>query len=205
MTREAWLRRVWCALGVVGAAAGCSTTKDPGAAHDAGIDATHDAAIDSPPAVAFEGLTPHEWSLASANGQWQITLADVGGASACALSTDQHNGLGAAGGEIIIHLPVADDSSTPASPCPANNYTLHKCPNDVGTAAFVPAGCGFYRKFDANGAVIGTTPSLTGTVKIAGTATSCTLRVDVGFLGQSFSQQASLTNGATAQPWCLQN
>jgi len=103
--------------------------------------------------------------LATANGTSQIAISDVTGSKACALSTDQHNGLGAAGGEILIHLPDPSDDT-----CPAGNYTLLKCPNKIGTAAFVPAGCGFYRKFDATGAAIGTTASLTGVVKISGTA-----------------------------------
>ena len=67
----------------------------------------------------------------------------------------------------------------------------------------MPAGCGFYRKFDATGAVIGTTASLSGVVKISGDATTCTMIVTVGFLGMSFTQQAALKNSSIVQPWCV--
>lgn len=196
MTRQAWVH--WCVVAVAVAAAGCK--KSSGETKDAGIDAPIDAAIDAPPSVTYENLTPTEWSLALVSNQWQIAISDVAGDKACALSTDQHNGLDVAGGEIIIHLP-----DTATGPCPAGSFTLQKCPNNLGTEALVPAGCGFYRKFDASGAVIGTTPSLSGLVKIAGTVTSCTMIVTVGFLGKSFTHQATLVNGQTAQPWCVQD
>lgn len=191
MIRQAWV----IALGTM-CAVGCTTTKNG------------DDTVDATPAVQFTGMTSTEWTLANVNGQWQIAISDADqthDAQACALSTDQHNGLGTAGGEIIVALPKADDGSVPATPCPADNYTLQKCANSLGTGAFVPAGCGFYRQFDANGAVVGTTASLTGVVKIAGDETSCTMIVSVGFLGKSFSEQVTLANGATAQPWCVRD
>jgi hypothetical protein len=193
MTRQAWVIALLC----VATAAGCNTK----AGGDDGADATK--------SVAFTGLTPSEWSLFNANGEWQIALSDANmahDAQGCALSADQHNtGLGTSGGEIIIHLPAADDGSTPATPCPANNYTLQKCTNNLGTGAFVPAGCAFYRQFDPNGAVIGTAASLTGVVKIAGDGGACTMIVTVGFLGKSFTAQATLMNSTAVQPWCVRD
>jgi hypothetical protein len=191
MTRQAWVIAILCV------AVGCTNSKTGGG----------DLA-DAPPGVTFTGLTPTEWSLASANGQWQIALSDADTAheaQGCALATDQHNGLGAAGGEIVIGLPKADDGSTPASPCPADNYTLQKCANILGTGAFVPPGCAFYRQFDATGAVVGTTASLNGVVKISGDQGACTVIVTVGFFGKSFTEQTTLVNGATAQPWCMRD
>jgi hypothetical protein len=171
------------------AAAGCNTT------NDGGIDAPP-----PPPVVTYSGLEPHAWSLATVNGQMQISISDVASATTCSASTDQHTAIGAAGGQILIHLamPVTET-------CPNGSYDLNKCANDPGAAAFVTAGCGFYRKYDASGAFVGSTPSLTGLVKFSGTAASCTMIVTVGFLGMSFTQQATFVHGETAQPWCVEN
>ncbi|HET9627773.1 MAG TPA: hypothetical protein VFP84_40725 [Kofleriaceae bacterium] len=172
-------------------------------AHVAGCETNNDGGVDAPPpppVVTYEGLDPHEWSLATVNGQMQISISDVASPTACAASTDQHNTIGAAGGQIIIHLamPVTET-------CPNGSYDLSKCSNLPGNDAFVTTGCGFYRKYDAAGAVLGSTPSLTGLIKFSGTASTCTMIVTVGFLGRSFTQQATFVNGQTAQPWCVEN
>src|ERR1700755_1955559 len=105
MIGKALLPRVGGALGVVVVIGSCKTNNPPAVPIDAAIDAP--PPIDGPPPIAYEGLVPTEWSLANANNRWQIAISDVAGNAACALSADQHNGLGVAGGEIIIQLPDA--------------------------------------------------------------------------------------------------
>jgi hypothetical protein len=146
--------------------------------------------------VAFERFTSDTWSLTTVGGSTQISISDTGGAAACALSTDQHNGLGAAGVEIILHLPT-----TSTETCPQGSYDLSKCPASLGADAFVPAGCAFYRKFDASGTSLGIAAAIDGVIVVSGTASSCTIRATIGFVGASFSEIFTLMNGTT-QPWC---
>src|SRR5882762_3647826 len=128
------------ALAFVMMVSGCGSS---GSSDDTAVDA-------GPPQIAYERFTSVTWSLATAGGRAQLSISDTPGTAACALSTDQHNSLGAAGVQIILQLP-----STVTEICPQGKYQLEKCPADLGTAAFVPAGCAFYRKFDAQGNIVG--------------------------------------------------
>jgi hypothetical protein len=160
-----------------------------------------DAEIDAgDPLIMFEDFTPASWSLSVTGDRAQLSMTDAPtGATACGLSVDHQRTLGAAGVQIILHLP---DPVT--GPCPSGNYTMKECPTALGTAAYVPAGCVFYRKWDAQGKLVGIASTLTGNITVVGSATSCTFQVRLGFrsTGSSFGETLNLTDGASAQPWC---
>jgi hypothetical protein len=154
---------------------------------------------DAAPMIMYERFVSTTWSLSTIGGASQLTITDAAGAAACALSVDQKRTLGGAGVEIILQLagPVTDT-------CPAGHYSINgKCPATFGTDAYVPAGCAFYRKWDAQGALVGFTVAINGEITIVGTPDSCTIRASVGFLGASFDEVFTMTNGAGAQPWCM--
>lgn len=155
---------------------------------------------DAAPTLMFEQFTSKTWSLSVVGGVAQLSITDAAGPTACALATDQKAGLPSAGVQIIVALP-----GTLTEPCPATvgGYQVMKCPATLGTGAAVPQGCAFYRRWDANGTLLGATAALNGVITLNGTATSCTIRANVGFLGANFGEQFSLTGGTGAQPWCM--
>src|SRR5882762_11241451 len=75
------------ALAFVMMVSGCGSS---GSSDDTAVDA-------GPPQIAYERFTSVTWSLATAGGRAQLSISDTPGTAACALSTDQHNSLGAAG------------------------------------------------------------------------------------------------------------
>lgn len=175
-------------LVLVVAAAGCKASSSE---TDGGVP-------DGEPIVMFQPFTSTTWSLAMAGGAAQLSITDGSGAAACALSVDQHHTLGAAGVQIILQLP---DMVT--APCPTNHYTIMQhCSASLGSAAYVPAGCAFYRQWDAQGKTIGIAAAINGEITFVGDTTSCSIRANVGFLGASFAETITLANGAGAQPWC---
>lgn len=170
------------------AAGGCT----PQSAFDPGPDAA--------PIIMYDPLTSHTWSLSIMGSAAQLSITDGSGPAACALSADQRRGLGAAGGQIILRLPVM---ATDMCPALVSGYELRSnCPATLGSEAYVPEGCAFYRRWDAQGAPLGITVALNGVIKSTGNGTSCTIYANVGFLGAAFSEMVSLTNGTGAQPWC---
>jgi hypothetical protein len=133
-------------------------------------------------------------------GAAQLSITDGSGAAACALAEDQRNSLGAAGGQIILRLPGMVTDTCPVN---AGGYTIRtNCPATLGSEAYVPEGCAYYRRWDAQGAPLGITVALNGEITIAGSASSCTIRANVGFLGAAFSEVLTLTTGTGPQPWC---
>jgi hypothetical protein len=187
---ERWLCALVSLTVAGGAAGGCSSSTSEDDAPPP----------DGTPAISYVPFTSMTWSLATMSGTSQLSISDQPGAAACALGSDQHHSLGAAGVQIILHLP---DPTTET--CPQGNYTLMKCAAQLGTDAYVPAGCAFYRQFDAQGNVLGIAPGIDGVVSIAGTASSCAIRATVGFVGASFTEMFALANGDAAQPWCGSN
>ncbi len=154
-------------------------------------------APDAPPALAFQPFTSTTWSLQVTGTAAQLSITDGAGAAACALAQDHQNGLGVAGSQLIVHLPNVGSGA-----CPAGNYTLRSnCASSPGTAAFVTEGCAYYRRWDAQGISLGIIPARNGNITIGGSATSCSINANFGFVGGSFSETFSLNNGTT-QPWC---
>jgi len=169
------------------AAAGC-TPQDGGTDPDANVT----------PIIMYDPLTSMTWSMSMMGGAAQISITTGTGAAACALAVDQRNGLGAAGGQIILRLP-----ETVTDTCPVGSHTIRSnCAATLGSEAYVAAGCAFYRRWDAQGVPLGITVALNGVITVAGTAASCTINAGVGFLGAAFSEMVSLTNGTGVQPWC---
>lgn len=153
---------------------------------------------DGEPIVVFQPFTSTTWSLAMAGGAAQLSITDGAGAAACALPVDHQNSLGAAGVQIILQLP-----GTVTGTCPAGTYTLlQRCAATLGAAPYVPAGCAFYRQWDARGQSIGIAAAINGEITIVGDATACSIRANVGFLGGSFAETFTLRDNAGAQPWC---
>lgn len=158
-----------------------------------------DATSDAEPIIMFQPFTSMTWSLSLTSGAAQLSITDGGGAAACALSVDHQRSLGAAGVQLILHLP-----GTVTGPCPVDHFTLTKCAATLGSDAYVPAGCAFYRQWNAQGTSLGIAAAINGEITFTGDANSCSIRANVGFLGGSFSETFTLMNGATAQPWCRQ-
>jgi len=179
--------RTLCALVWIAAAGACNTM---GGGTDPGPDA--------PPVLTYEPFVSKTWSLSTMAGATQLSITNGGGAAACALSQDYRQTLGGAGVQIILQFP-----GTPPAPCPVGEYQLVKnCASSFGSGAFVPAGCAYYRKWDAQGTQLGMTIAIDGIITIAGSATECMIRASITFLGNSFIENFTLMDGATAQPWC---
>ncbi|HEX2692002.1 MAG TPA: hypothetical protein VHN14_35580 [Kofleriaceae bacterium] len=154
-------------------------------------------ATDAVPTIMFQPFTSMTWSLSMTGGAAQLSITDGGGTAACALSEDQRRSLGTAGVQIIAHL-----SGTVTDTCPSGHFPLSKCATALGTDPYAPAGCAFYRQWNAQGTPVGTTAAINGEISFTGDATSCTIIANVGFLGGSFSERFTLMNGAGVQPWC---
>lgn len=152
------------------------------------------------PIIAYEDVASATWSLSITGGMAQLSITDGAGADACALAADQHHALRSAR-QIVLQLP-----GTVTGPCPPGpDYTLTpNCPATLGAAAYVPAGCAFFRKWDAQGNSLGIAVARDAVIKIGGggNATSCTIQANIGFFGGSFKGMVELRDGATAQPWC---
>ena len=180
------------ALGIlicVGAAGGCTAT-------EGGDD---DDGPPDPPVVQFETFESMTWSVSTIGGQVQISISDVVGADACALAENHRNSLAAAGHQIILRLPGTGSTEK----CARGGYSMRTdCPAELGADAYVPEGCAYYRRFAATGASLGIAVARNGEITIAGDEASCAIRANVGFLGGSFAQMLTLTDGQTAQPWC---
>jgi hypothetical protein len=157
-----------------------------------GADAVPDA-----PTVMFQPFTSTTWSLAMMNGAAQLSITDGSGPAACALSVDQQHTLGAAGVQIIVQL-----AGTATDTCPVGQYPVTPHCDSPSSAAYVTAGCAFYRRWDASGHLVGITSAINGEVSIFGGTSSCTVRANIGFLGGSFAEMLTLMNGAGMQPWC---
>jgi hypothetical protein len=109
----------------------------------------------------------------------------------------RRHGLGVAGVQIIMRLP-----GTVTETCPQGKYTITKCAASMGSEAFVPEGCAFYRRWDAQGMSLGIAAALNGEITISGTTTECFIRANVGFLGLAFAETYALLSYTGAQPWC---
>lgn len=153
---------------------------------------------DAVPPISYESFAATTWSVSMVDGRYQVSITDGTGVSACALSADHRNDLGTAGHQLIMSVPAAG-----GLPCPAGSYPMNtSCGINVGTGTAVPASCAFYRKWDAQGALLGVAGAINGEVTFAGSTGSCTVRVNVGFVGGSFAMMATLSDGQGAQPWC---
>jgi hypothetical protein len=175
-------------LVLVAVAAGCKASSSE----------TDGAVPDGEPIIMFQPFTSTTWSLAVNSGAAQLSITDGSGPAACALSADHQHSLGAAGVQLILQLP-----GTVTGPCPSGHYDVTpRCPASLGNAAYVPAGCAFYRQWDAQGKEVGIAVAINGTITFVGDATSCSIQASIGFLGGSFAETFTLRNGAGAQPWC---
>lgn len=187
------VERTLCALLLIAAAGGCSST---GGTTDPGVDAL--------PTITYEPFVSKTWSLTTTANATQLAITDGGGAAACALSTDYRQTLGTAGVEIIVELPGTVGSPCPTSPASGFDLTKH-CTATFGSGPYVPAGCAYYRRWDAQGTQVGQTIAIDGVITIVGDAASCTMRVSITFLGNSFVENFTLMNGASMQPWCRES
>ena len=181
--------RTLLVLVLIAGASGCPASSGGGT--DPGVDAT--------PMITYEPFVSKTWSLSMTGSAAQLSITDGGGAAACALSTDHRQSLGAAGVQVILQL-----SGTVTGTCPVGEYPMNsQCPTALGSGAYVPAGCAYYRKFDAQGTPIGFAVAVKGsTITFIGNETSCMIRASITFVGNSFIENFVLMNGTGMQPWC---
>ena len=180
------VERTFLVLALLVAVQGCMPSDSSGA--DANAE----------PTIMFQPFTSKTWSLTIMNGEAQLSITDGGGTAACALSEDQRRSLGAAGVQIIAHLAGMVTETCPSG----SHFPLSQCAAALGSGAYVPAGCAFYRQWDAQGASLGIAAAINGEISFAGDAAACTIIANVGFFGGSFAERFTLTNGTAAQPWC---
>ncbi|HET7502774.1 MAG TPA: hypothetical protein VFK02_17250 [Kofleriaceae bacterium] len=183
-------------VSVLIAAAGCSSSTGGGGT-DPGVDAI--------PSISYERFSSHTWSVSQVGGAMQLSISDLTydatHPAPCAASEDASRDLGATGVQIILQIP-----GTVSGTCPVNNYTLSThCSPQLGSGAYVPAGCAYYRKFDAQGTIVGMATAIAGEIDLSGSASACTIKANVGFVGATFNEQITLTNGDGVQPWCTSN
>jgi hypothetical protein len=187
--------RTLLVLFLIAAAGGCPAPA--GSGNDGGVDAL-DGGADATPMITYDPFTSKTWSLSTTGGAAQLSITDGGGPAACALSTDHAHSLGVAGVQIILQLP-----GTVTGTCPVGDFSLNMhCASALGSGAYVPAGCAYYRKFDAQGTPIGFAVAIQGLISIVGDATSCMIRASITFVGNSFVENFVLMNGDGVQPWC---
>jgi hypothetical protein len=184
--------RTLLVLVLIAGASGCPASSGGGT--DPGVDAT--------PMITYEPFVSKTWSLSMTGGAAQLSITDGGGAAACALSTDYRQSLGAAGVQIILQLP-----GTVTGTCPVGEFPMNtQCATALGSGAYVPAGCAYYRKFDAQGTPIGFAVAVKGsTITFIGNETSCMIRASITFVGNSFIENFVLMNGTGMQPWCRES
>jgi len=174
------------ALLVAALACGCTNTEEPAGGADASVP------------IAYEIFPATTWSVSHQRNTTQLSISDLTTGAACSASTNHDVQLAAPGSQVILNI----DTGT-AGPCAAGTFDVRTdCPASLGSDAFVPKGCAYYRRWDANGKLEGTLVARNGSIQIAGTASSCVIRANIGFLGQSLNE--SLTFDFTgAQPWCM--
>jgi hypothetical protein len=153
---------------------------------------------DAAPAVMYQPFDATTWGLAIVGDRVQLSVTDGTGGTACTASQDHHTSPGPDTHQMILNITMA-----PGVTCPVGSFDMRtNCPTNPGSDAFVVAGCAYYREWDAQGQLRGSAASRNGIITIAGTETNCTVRANVGFLGGSFANMATLVNGVGAQPWC---
>lgn len=158
-------------------------------------------AIDAPGGgnVEYKAFTPHTRSMGDALGAYQLAVSDGDGAVACGLASDQANGLGQAGHEILVNI-TSDDL---APICPVGTYSIRSgCPATPMAGPAVENGCAYFRPFDATGASMGFLAATAGAVTVSGTDSSCTFDVTLSFAGTQFADTFTLVNGTGNLPWC---
>jgi hypothetical protein len=156
-----------------------------------------DAAESKPP---YQSFAPMTRSMGLADGDMQVSLTDAVGPIACALSTNQNSGLGTAGHQIILNF-----SSATGVPCPTGTFAIDStCPASLDRefGAAVRRGCAYFRQWDATAHLVAVRAASAGAIQISGNEAACTIKVELSFDGQAFSDTFTLTNGLAAQPWC---
>ena len=150
--------------------------------------------------VTFTPFAARTGSLSGADqdSERQIAVTDGIGSSACSLPSDQHNGLGQAGHEIIMNLQASN-----GYPCPVGSFSVPSdCPDDPGFLGSVRERCAYYRVWDASGSLVGTLRATAGTVTVMGDEQSCTFQTTFSFSGQQWTDSFTVTNLLAPQPWC---
>jgi hypothetical protein len=153
--------------------------------------------------VTFTNFAARTGSLSGADqdSEMQIAMTDGIGSLACSLPSDQHNGLGAMGHEIIMNLQASN-----GFPCPVGSFGVPSdCPDDPGPLGSVRERCAYYREFDASGSVVGTLRATAGTVTVMGDENSCTFQTTFSFSGQQWTDSFTVTNLLAPEPWCKTN
>ncbi|HEY4182148.1 MAG TPA: hypothetical protein VGM90_35135 [Kofleriaceae bacterium] len=180
---------------ILGACSGSG--KDDVRVGGGGDDTGADASVSS---IAYEPFTAKTRSLGLAGGQFQLSITDTQGSIACGLSQDIHNGPGTMGSQIIVNLTYAA-----GDPCPLGTYSIHSgcSTQDDGFSPFMAEGCAYYRRWDVQANLLGIRAASAGAIVVSGNDTACTIKTNLSFNGQAFSDTVTLTNGLSApDPWC---
>jgi len=149
--------------------------------------------------VQYKAFSPHTRSMGDALGTYQLAVSDGDGAVACGLASDQANGLGQAGHEILVN--ITSDELAPT--CPVGTYSIRSgCPANPMAGPAVDNGCAYFRPFDATGASMGFLAATAGAVMVTGDASSCSFVVSLSFAGTQFADSFTLSNGTGSLPWC---
>ena len=176
---------------LVGLLTACAAQDDGGSVIDASV----------PPSFEYQPFPARTRSLGHADSYFQLSTTDTIGPIACGVANDYRAALGTSGHQILANLGFIS-----GVPCPTGTHTIRS-----GCSTTLPAfgnnlseGCAYYRRFGAQGQVLGTLAATAGAINVTGDDRSCTLTVNLSFAGEAYTDTFTLTNGLTADPWCKQ-
>ena len=153
-------------------------------------------------AVEYQPFTARTRSLGHADSSWfQLSTTDTIGPIACGVAQDHHAGLGTAGHQILANLGFIS-----GTPCPTGTHAMRSScePMLDPFSAAVDEGCAYYRRFNAQGQLLGTVAATAGAISVSGDDVACTFNVNLSFRGEAYTDAFRLTNGIVADPWCKQ-
>ena len=150
----------------------------------------------------FQPFLARTRSLGHADNSWfQLSTTDTVGPIACGVAQDHRAALGTSGHQIIANLGFIS-----GTPCPTGTHSMRSgCATMIGQfSAAVDESCAYYRRYSAQGQVLGTVAATAGAINVTGDDAACTFTVNLSFSGEAYTDGFTLTNGIVADPWCKQ-
>jgi hypothetical protein len=146
-------------------------------------------------------FTARTRSLGNADSYFQLSSTDNIGPIACGASQDHHNALGTSGNQILANVGYIA-----GYPCPTGNHSIRSGCTTALSQFYknVDEGCAYYRKFNAQGQVMGIVAATAGAINVSGDDAACMFTVNLSFSGEAYTDTFTLTNGLVSDPWCKQ-
>ena len=189
------MKHTFSLLALLSFAPACVSTDDGGAGG---------GGIDEPTggAVRYQRFTAKTRSLGHADSSWfQLSTTDTIGPIACGAAQDHRAALGTSGHQIITNLGFIS-----GTPCPTGRHAVRSgCETRFDSfSSVVDESCAYYRRFNAQGQLLGTVAATAGAIAVSGDDVACMFNVNLSFSGEAYTDTFTLTNGIVADPWCKQ-